>query len=260
MTSAATMPMSSTPSPGLNRAIAWSFGVHLAAAIFFIFVPREWWQDAKEARTVMVISIGGSQGPPTGGFTSVGARPVEQVVPEPKRPEPILPSTSSKPQPAAATVAPTKPQPKPPDSTAPPDTIARPQATGREITQGTSKVETGATGQGTGLAQGGQSGDSLAALVPPDFCCLEYINIMKTRIDEVWQPNQTMRGTTVLRFVVLRDGTVQPPEVEKRSGIGMLDREAQSAILRVGKLPRLPDAHIPDTLTVLLTFVNGRPR
>ena len=238
--------------------MTWSFAVHIAAVLFFTVVPRDWWQTRVEEPDVMVINIGGSEGPQTGGFNSLPSRVVEQVTPEPKRPEPIPPSTS-KPKAADATVELPKPAAKPPDSTAPPDAIARPQATGREITQGNAKVETGVkNNQGTGLAQGGQ-GLGQPTVEIPNFCCADYLIVIKQRIEREWKPTGTAQGTTTVRFVIQRDGTIKDVELKTPSGVGLLDREAQSAVLKVGRVPAIPAAHLPDFLAVQLTFVKRGP-
>jgi TonB family protein len=236
--------------------MAWSFAVHLAAALAFIFVPGEWWHSTAEQPDVMVISIAGSPGADTGGFNPLGSRVVEEVKPQPKRPEPVAPSTS-KPAAAPVTVEPPKAPPKPPDSQAPPDPVAPPQATGTQVQQGTSKVETGVqNSQGTGLAQGGQ-GLGKPDLEVDNFCCHDWLDIVILRIREEWRPPPNLRGTTMVRFVINRDGTFRDAETLTPSGIGLFDRAAKSAILTVGakKVPPIPPAHQPDFLAVRLTFV-----
>ena len=73
-------------SRGLSRAITWSFAVHLLVIAAAVLVPRDWLVKAKPPVKMIEISLGGSIGPQTSGMTPAGARPVERVVPEPKRP------------------------------------------------------------------------------------------------------------------------------------------------------------------------------
>ena len=61
---------------------------------------------AKSQPILMTISLGGAPGDNTGGKVSAGARPVEEVAPKPKGPEPIPPAPPPK---SAPMTVPTKP-------------------------------------------------------------------------------------------------------------------------------------------------------
>lgn len=272
----ATTTMSSAfdPNPAevrrMNRVIGWSVVVHVALVGVLLLTPRSWWTSQQEERRVMTISLGGAPGPETTGMTSVGGRTVEQVSPVPPTPQVRLPAPPAETGPSSAPAVRATPPPPPPPSTAPPRqqrpaTTQRPQesapraatrapVTGTQATQGSRTVDTGATGQGAGLASGGRIAGGEAALA--DFCCPEYVSLMLARIDSRWNKNQPERGTTVITFTIQRDGTVTNVVVSKPSGYGTLDRAARNALDGL-RLPPLPAAYDRETLTVHLTFPYG---
>lgn len=258
----------------LNRAIRWSIAVHVGIVAVVLLTPRSWWVNEPAPRTVMVINLGGSPGPSTTGRTSMGGRTVEQQAPPPPRPEPVRPTP---PAPAAPTAAPTTrtpprqpPPPKPsptPRRPTPPASTAKPQAaapqtpsrapvTGSQVTQGSTRADTSARGQGVGLAHGGGLSGGETDL--SDFCCPEYVSQMLSFIDSRWNKNQPERGTTELRFTIGRDGSIDPKSitVTKPSGYGVLDRNSMRALQDV-RLPPLPAAYPNPTLTVRLSFPYG---
>ena len=179
---------------------------------------------------------------------------MESVTPPPRRPEPIPPTAPLKPDPVAAKPPPpVKPPPKPAATAKPakPEPAVRPPTTGPQLTQGNTPVDTGARGQGQGLTFGGGGTGGETNLA--GFCCPEYIAILTERIDQNWVKAQPQRGTTVVRFSILRDGTIADLQVIKPSGSPLLDRASQRALL-AAKLPALPSQYKSEKLTVNLTF------
>jgi protein TonB len=150
-----------------------------------------------------------------------------------------------KPPPAA--VKPTA-TPKP---VTPAPVVTRPPTTGAQLAQGNTPVDTGARGQGQGLTFGG--GGTGGETVLADFCCPEYIQLLTQQIDQHWQKTQPQRGTTVVRFSILRNGTIADLEVIRPSGSSLLDRASQRALLSA-RLPPLPSQFTSEKLTVNLTF------
>jgi protein TonB len=178
---------------------------------------------------------------------------VETVTPPPRRPEPIRPTPPVKPDPVVVKPPPSvKPPPKAAPTTKPvkPEP-ARPQTTGPQLTQGNTPVDTGARGQGQGLTFGGGGTGGETSLA--DFCCPEYIALLTQQIDANWQKAQPQRGTTVIRFSILRDGSITDLKVIKPSGSALLDRASQRALV-ASKLPALPSQYKAERLTVNLTF------
>jgi periplasmic protein TonB len=234
----------------MNRAMAWSVAVHVGAVLAILIVPREW--IASPPRPVMTISLGGTSGPRSTGTTSLGGRTVEQAVPQPRRPEPIRPTPRNDPDPVAVKPPPQVARPAPAPAPAKPVAPAvRPPTTGPEVTQGNTRVDTGARGQGAGLTFGGGGTGGETNLA--DFCCPEYLAFMTSAIDRNWQKTQPERGTTKIRFTIQRNGAITDLQIVQPSGSSMLDRAAQRALVDT-RLPPLPPAYPADKLTVNLTF------
>jgi TonB family protein len=236
----------------MNRALTWSIAVHVGVVVLFFVIPRDWLRDPP--RRVMTISLGGTVGPRSTGTTSIGGRTVEAVTPPPKRPEPVRPTPPVKPAPTPVKPpAAVKPAPKPVPTTKPvkPEPAVRPPTTGPQLTQGNTPVDTGARGQGQGLTFGGGGTGGETNLA--DFCCPEYIALLTERIDQNWQKVQQQRGTTVVRFSILRDGSITDLTVVTPSGSPLLDRASQRALM-TAKLPALPPQYKSERLTVNLTF------
>ena len=94
--------------PGLQRMISISFALHLAIILALLLVPREWF--AQPERRLMTISLSGTPGERTTGINPVSGRQVDQVAPQPRRPEPPKPVETAKPD---TMKVPAKPAPKP---------------------------------------------------------------------------------------------------------------------------------------------------
>jgi outer membrane biosynthesis protein TonB len=122
-------------------------------------------------------------------------------------------------------------------------------------------VDTGARGQGTGLTFGGGGTGGVTNL--DNFCCKEYLDALLAIINGNWRSQQPdARGTTILKFTIRRDGTIDlgTIEIERSSGSRLLDRVAQGALVesndRLRNLP-LPARYTEPVLTVHLQFPYG---
>jgi len=146
------------------------------------------------------------------------------------------------------------PPPKPAERVIPTNTARRPQAAPppEEPQAGVTRTETGARGQGFGLSTGGAGGSGVQLDVA-NFCCPEYIEQMVTLIQRNWQPNQGVRGSTVMKFTITRGGSIQDVMVERPSGFLALDLAAERALLTT-RLPELPPPFPNPSLTVHITF------
>lgn len=232
----------------MNRALVWSLGLHIAVVVACLVLPRDW--IVKRPRPSLTIELGGAPGPRTTGTTSIGGRTIEQVAPPPKRPEPIRPTPKDIITPAPVKAPPTAakpvdvPRPEPP----PP---SRPPTTGQQITEGSTRVETGATGQGVGLTSGGGGTGGETNL--QDFCCPEYLQLLTQNVALNWRKAQPEKGTTEIRFSILKDGRVANIEVAVPSGSSVLDRISRAAIFDL-RMPPLPAAYPADKLTVRIKF------
>ena len=217
--------------------VVWSIAAHLGALAFLIFGPFDWGVSADNTPpTVMTISLSGAPGPRAGGMTPMGGREIPEPTPEPPRPAPPAPKPRED-------VLPTKaPVRRPPP----------PKPSQEEPQPGVTKTETGARGQGFGLATGGVGGSGVQLDVS-NFCCPEYIEQMVTLIQRNWQANQGVRGSTGMKFTINRSGSIQGVMVEKPSGFLALDLAAERALLTT-RLPELPVQFPNPTLTVHVTF------
>jgi len=217
--------------------VVWSIAAHLGALAFLIFGPFDWGVSADDTSpTVMTISLSGAPGPRAGGMTPMGGREIPEPTPEPPRPAPPAPKPRED-------VLPTKaPVRRPPP----------PKPSQEEPQPGVTKTETGARGQGFGLATGGVGGSGVQLDVS-NFCCPEYIEQMVTLIQRNWQANQGVRGSTGMKFTINRSGSIQGVMVEKPSGFLALDLAAERALLTT-RLPELPVQFPNPTLTVHVTF------
>ena len=234
----------------LNSMIVWSVAAHIALFVFMILMPASWRGAVDEGpRTVMTISLGGAPGPRNGGLTTMGGRtvqapppePVKKVVetpPAPKTPEMALPTKNAR-------VVKAQPREAPKEST------ARTPATG-EPQEGSTRVNTGARGQGFGLTSGGGGGTGVT-VDTANFCCPEYLSQMVTLIQRNWQSNQGVAGKIVMKFTITRTGTIESVQVEQPSGFLAHELAAQRALL-LTRLPELPIQYPNPSLGVHMIF------
>ena len=235
---------------GLRRMKRASFAIHIGVVAVMFVLPREWFRATTTKAPMMTISLGAA-GPRTSGMNPTSARPIEEVAPPPKRPEPARPATPRS-EPAVAAIKTAKPPPKPATDPKPaPPAPPRAPITGAQVTPGTSRAETGAKTQGTGLAGGqgiGVSGD----ISSPDFCCPEYVAEMQRRILDKWRRDQPEVGTVILTFVIQRDGKFTELTTEKTPS-SLLEYHARNAFNGL-LLPPLPPEYKDQVLRVRLTF------
>jgi len=145
-----------------------------------------------------------------------------------------------------------KPAPVRPPREAPRDATGRTASTGREVTEGNARAETGARGQGFGLTTGGGGGTG-AYLDVGDFCCPDYIEAVVQRIRQVWDKNQNVTGQVIVKFTIQRDGTITQSQVERPSGFLALDSAAHRAV-QLARVPPLPAAFPNPELTIHVRF------
>jgi outer membrane biosynthesis protein TonB len=169
------------------------------------------------------------------------AEPVKKVVetpPAPKTPEMALPTKNARV---------VKPQPR----EAPKEATARTPATG-DPQEGSTRVNTGARGQGFGLTSGGGGGTGVT-VDTANFCCPEYLSQMVTLIQRNWQSNQGVAGKIVMKFTITRTGTIESVQVEQPSGFLAHELAAQRALL-LTRLPELPLQYPNPSLGVHMIF------
>jgi TonB family protein len=226
---------------GLKKMIVWSLGLHAAVIAGLMFAPAT---TSEPPRIVMSISLSGSEGPKTQGMTQAGAQPVRP--PEPKveeKPRVVAPPKERPemtiPDPKARTRV-EKPKPAPPAESEP--------------TPNTAPAPTRVRGQGFGLSTGGGRGLGGVHVDAVDFCCQEYLEFMVETIRSKWNGRQNVTGSNVMKFTIHRDGTIEQIQVERPSGLRILDDESQHALQATGRLRPLPNQYPNPTLTVHLQF------
>ena len=242
---------------GLGRTCAISLAGHAALMAALGVFPSAFVADAETelAADGMNISLGGPAGPSTGGQEALAARPVQEVLPleEADRPQWIQPPAPAAPE----TVLPDEDARRrveedvPPEA-APDESRGRTPTRGPALREGNALADTGAEGSGLGLSAGGLGGGGDLELM--NFCCPEYIAIMRDRIRNNWNRRQRITGQVTIRFTVQRDGRITDVEREATSGHFALDTSAERAVLLTRQLPYLPSAFPADSLTVHLDF------
>ena len=113
-------------------------------------------------------------------------------------------------------------------------------------------ADTGARGVGFGLTTGG--GGAGGYLDVGDFCCPDYLTTMIQLIQRNWNSRQMIGSTNMVKFTILRDGTITDVELERSSGYAALDLSSQRAVMLTRQLPPLPGAFPNNQLTVHLRF------
>ena len=236
----------------LSRMVVWSIAGHAVIIALMLLWPAP---SAPEMPKIMnVTMVSGAPGPKTGGLTSIGGQTVQAPPPQ-EAPKPVEAPPAPK-TPAMTLPDPkVRPKPQPKVTEAPPDANARKPSTG-DPHEGNTRSNTQVRGQGFGLSSSGGSGavqlDDVA-----DFCCPEYIDQMRVFIQQRWEQNQGIAGSTGVKFTILRNGTLQSPQIEKPSGFDALDLAALRALQRT-TLPPLPAAFPNPTLTVHMRFDYSR--
>jgi TonB family protein len=237
---------------GLARMHAASAVAHVLLGLLIWLLPGSLGLGPRAIeRDVMRISLGGAVGPNAGGMTSIGGRPIQEVVPTPQaRPQPVRPPPAPAP---VMTLPAARPSPRrPPARSKAQASPSQPPASGRRPAPGSSIAETGAEGTGFGLSTGG--GGTGGFLDVGSFCCPEYIGTMQQLIRRNWDEKQPVGGESLVKFTIQRDGRITGVEVERSSGYAALDLASMRALLVTRQLPPLPTAFTEPVLVVHLNF------
>jgi TonB family protein len=102
------------------------------------------------------------------------------------------------------------------------------------------------------LTTGGGGGASVQLDVA-NFCCPDYIEQMVSLVQQNWEKNQGVPGSTGMKFTITRKGSIEGVVIERPSGFVALDYAAQRALL-LTRLPELPPQFPNPSLTVHVTF------
>lgn len=238
------------PADGFAAMLGLSIAGHLVLVGLALLAPAGWLGARQaEPEVIMQVSLGGPEGPRDRGLATLGGRPVQEVAEAPRSIEPVRPPAPRAPEMVEPLKAPPK-KARPVESEAK-DPRSRTPTRGAEVQPGSAVAETGARGQGFGLTGG--AGGPGGYLDVANFCCPEYLALMRDLINRNWSSRQGTTGTTLMRFVVQRDGRLTDVLVEQSSGNPSLDLFARRA-LQLTRLPPLPAEYPEPTLTVHLYF------
>jgi len=248
----------SQPADGLNRMVLYSLLGHTILIGAIALMPAGWRTSRGSDVTPMMITLSGGTGPEAGGMTQMSNKPVQEVATDTK-PTPVVPPAPKAPEMVApepkATPAPKNP-PKHTERPVDKSTSRRP-TTGAEIKTGDARAETGAApipfGGLTRPSGGGTSGTA-ATTDFANFCCPTYLTQMVDLIKKNWNQNQGASGQVTVKFTIRRDGTLTDIEIEKPSGVSLLDLESQRALYKTKALPALPREFTENALPVHLIF------
>lgn len=171
---------------------------------------------------------------------------------------PVSPKKSARPPKTiveeTAIVVPEKPRNLPEPEPAPANPVASPAPLPETIIDPGSSVQTGVAGL---------PGAAGVKVDDPDFTFIYYLNIIRNRISEYWQPprlsaNQVQNRQTMVVFRIAKSGKISDIRIEQPSGNFIFDQAAQRALYETAKLPPLPDEYGGKELTVHIEFESLR--
>ena len=232
----------------LTPTLVWSLAAHVALVAAIWLAPAR--SSNQTARLVMTVSLSGAPGPRVGGLTPMGGREVLPT-PEPPKPTPPRPPAPQPSRPVAALPSP-KAAPARPART---ESARTAPATPEAPREGSTRVETGARGQGFGLATGG-NGQKGIETETPDFCCPAYLEIVRIAVERAWLRVPGALGSTTMRFRIQRNGTIDSISMVQSSNNQQIDAAAARALASVPLVPPLPNEFTGSTLALRMRFEN----
>jgi outer membrane biosynthesis protein TonB len=247
-------------SGAVSRMLMLSLAAHAVLVAALLFAPGFFTGAATHKATPMMISLGGAEGPDTGGMNSISTRAVQRVAEpdaKPERPTPpadtppemVAPAPVAKPAPRT----PAKPIEKPKENAS-----SRKPTSGAAVAPGTGRVENPNASPVPfgGLSTGGGGTGGVRTNVE-NFCCPTYLGQIVSQIKRNWSNRQGLAGQNSIKFVIRRDGTITGIEVDE-SGGQLLDIASMRALQVTGKVTPLPAEFTPNTLTIYLIFEYSR--
>jgi len=238
----------------LARMLIVSLVAHAAIVTAVTLLPRQW-AVPRDNAPVMTISLGGAPGPQV-GRNPISAKQIQEAVPETVKPRNDAPPALSKPE-MIEPVKAAKPEPKTAAKPEPKKDVVQLHGSkptqGTEVKAGSAKIEThGAAIPFGGLATGG-GGAGQAYTDYANFCCPEYLGAVTDLIRKNWNSKQGQDGSSVIMFVIRRDGSIVDIKTEQGSN-QLLNLASQRAVVVTQRVPPLPAAFTPPQLTLHLVF------
>jgi periplasmic protein TonB len=107
---------------------------------------------------------------------------------------------------------------------------------------------------------------NIATVEATDFPYAWYLNLLRTKITEAWDPpaGRLMAGRAnqvIIKFFLARDGTASELEIDVVSGAPGLESSARRALQRAQPFPPLPQGYPEDSVVIAVRFtVSERAR
>lgn len=100
---------------------------------------------------------------------------------------------------------------------------------------------------------------NIATVEATDFPYAWYLNLLRTKITEAWDPpaSRLLAGRpnqVIIRFFLGRDGTASELEVDVVSGAPGLESSARRAMQRAQPFPPLPEGYPEDSVVIAVRF------
>ena len=138
--------------------------------------------------------------------------------------------------------------------------IEGPYGTGTDTSKESGKSGSngkGKTGVGIGIGGSGEGGTGTGTGIP--FPYPWYVDNVKTKIELNWRRPYIQQTTpqeyvTTVYFIIQRNGQVTEVKTENSSGVPIVDRSCESAILGAVPFPPLPQQWTEPNLAFRLTF------
>lgn len=257
-----------------RRAVAASVLLHLVVVLFLI--PFPWARPHEEPApfpvVVEFVEENGSSGAAGGGSTAETPAPVQAeaasappaLVPSPPKPRP-KPVAHPRPAPPVtqpvqqtqraplpedvAPVAPLPPLPQPPRQ----QTASNTQGVGGALGTSGGGLGTASNGGSGRGAQGSGAGSFGDGQGPGD----DYLNRVRRWIAKYKKyPPEAMKrkqeGTVLIAFTLARDGTVLSVDIERSSGVPVIDQAVFDMMRRASPVPPVPPNYPGATLSIAL--------
>ena len=251
----------------MNRALLVSSALHCLGFVLVLTAPTPRgprWQPPDAIAVNLVASV-------TPTVAEAASAPAETPSAEP---EPTVEVPKEAPQPKEAPVkeTPKKPAKVPAPRTLRPNAPKRPPDAGPTLEErirqrlasvpAAGETDEPAPAPARPSSTAGAGSASSADVQAVDFPYAWYLNVLRTRITDAWDPPGesllTGRSKIVLiAFRVSRDGTVDNVTVSGASGTPGLDSSARRAVERAQPFPPLPEAYPDATLEVAVRFTVG---
>ena len=95
----------------------------------------------------------------------------------------------------------------------------------------------------------------VGAAFDQDFEYDYYVRQLNSRIFQHWQrPPVSRTAVVIVRFTILKNGSVHNEEIEQSSGDSRLDRNSMRAVILADPMPPLPNSFPHDRLGVHVGF------